>query len=446
MIRIFRVLVPVSVLALFLAEVVVIFGCYAAAAYIDPDLDGDIFLIYESGAARIGTMVALAVFLLYLQGLYGDVRPRNPILLLQQLSLVFGVLFLAQALLAYWNRDLALPRKIMLTGSCMALPIMFGLRMLFTSAVRHAVRARRVLFLGFTPSVESLASHFSQHPELGLAPIGYLDQEDAAASVAIPRLGSVADLIPVIEQHNPHWLVIGKSEQIPPRCTDEFLELRFGGIRSERAASLYESTFGRVAVREVRPDQLIFDETLRPAPARIALQSAYSLLLTLVAALLTAPLFLLIAALVKLTSRGPVLARDPRTGLRETPFRILRFRCQNLRGETTAIGRLLRAARLDGLPRVINVLSGDMSLVGPRPIRPEFVQRLQELIPFYSQRHLIKPGLTGWEQVSTGPGRQSLDALQLLEYDLHYLANLSPALDLLVLLSAIRTLFSRQPA
>jgi lipopolysaccharide/colanic/teichoic acid biosynthesis glycosyltransferase len=141
-----------------------------------------------------------------------------------------------------------------------------------------------------------------------------------------------------------------------------------------------------------------------------------------------------------------VLARDPRTGLGETPFRILRFRCQNLRGETTAIGRLLRAARLDGLPRVINVLSGDMSLVGPRPIRPEFVQRLQELIPFYSQRHLIKPGLTGWEQVSTGPGRQSLDALQLLEYDLHYLANLSPALDLLVLLSAIRTLFSRQPA
>ena len=446
MIRIFRVLVPASVLALFLAEVVAIFGCYAAAAYVDPDLDGDIFLVYESGILRIAVMVALAVFVLYLQNLYGDIRPRNPILLLQQLSLVLGVLFLSQALLVYWNRDLALPRKIMLIGSFMALVVVFALRMLFTSAVRHAVRARRVLFLGLTPTVESLASHFSRHPELGLAPIGYLDQEDVSASVAVPRLGAVADLIPVIERHNPHWLVIGKSEHVLPRCTDEFLELRFGGIRSERAASLYESTFGRVAVREVRPEQLIFDETLQPSPAGIALQSAYSLLLTLVAALLTAPLFLLIAVLVKLTSRGPVLARDRRTGLHETPFPVFRFRCENLRGETTAVGRLLRAARLDLLPHLINVLRGDMSLVGPRPLRPEFAARLAELIPFYSQRHLVKPGLTGWEQVGAGPGRQPLDALQLLEYDLHYLASLSPALDFLVLLTAIRTLFTRQPA
>ena len=443
MIRIFRVLVPTSVLALFLAEVVAVFGCYAAASYLDPDLDGDIFLLYESGVARIGMMVALAVFLLYLQNLYSDVRPRNPILLLQQLSLVLGVLFLAQALLVYWNPNLALPRKIMLIGSFMALVALFGLRMLFATAVGHAVRARRVLFLGLTPTVESLAGHFSHHPELGLAPIGYLDREDAGSTVAVPRLGTVADLIPVIEQHNPHWLVIGKSEQVAPRHTDEFLELRFGGIRSERAASLYESTFGRVAVREINPDQFIFDDTLRPARARIALQSAYSLLLMLIAAVVTAPLFLLIAALVKLTSRGPVLTRQRRAGPGETSFRIFRFRCENLCGETTAIGRILRTVRLDGLPQVVNVLRGDMSLVGPRPIRPEFVQRLTELIPFYGQRHLIKPGLTGWEQVSADPGRQPLDVLQLLEYDLHYLTNLSPALDLLILLTAIRTVFSR---
>ena len=447
MIRIFRVLVPASVLALFLSEVVLVFGCYVAAAYADPDVDGGIFLLYESGVLRIGIVVALTILGLYFHNLYGDVRIRNRTRLLQQLFFITGIVFLAQALTGYWDRDLALPRKIMMLGSALALAAIFGWRLLFSAAIHNAVGARRVLFLGITPTVAQLAAHLGQHPELGLAPIGYLDRDCdvLAASANLARLGAVGDLTHVIEEHHPDWIVIGKRDEIPPWWADDFLELRFGGIRAEKASTLYENTFGRVSALEIRPAELIFGDTLRPSPAWVNLQSAYSLALALIAFVLALPLLLLIALLVKITSRGPVLLRERRASLHAVPFDLYRFRCV-YRGDgarPTPLGRLLRKLQLDGLPQIVNVLRGDMSLVGPCAVRPEFAARLSELIPFYSQRHLVRPGLTGWAQVSADASAAAPDALRLLEYDLHYIRNLSPALDLLILLSALRAAFSR---
>jgi len=445
MIRIFRVLVPASVLVLFLAETILIFACYAAAAYLDPDLDVDIFLVDESGFFRIAIVVILIVFGLYFQNLYSQIRPQSTLVLVQQLSLVLGLVFLSQALLVYWNRDFGLPRKLMLLGTLMALLALLAIRLLFSAAIRHAVRVRRVLFLGRTSTVERLAEHFSSHPELGLAPIGYLDSPEAPPPpVSLPRLGDVCDLARVIEDHVPHWLVIGKSEHIPPSDLDDFLELRFGGIRSERAASLYENTFGRVAVEEVQPERLILDDTLEPSGAGVALQSVYSFLLTLVAVLVTAPLFLIVALLLRIGSAGSVFSRDERVGLLDRNFVILGFRCTNKLGETTALGCFLRRTGLARLPRLFNVLRGDMSLVGPHPIRPEFAARLNELIPFFSQRHAVRPGLTGWARISMPDYTATADVLQLLSYDLHYVANCSPAFDFLILLTTIRGAFSRR--
>jgi lipopolysaccharide/colanic/teichoic acid biosynthesis glycosyltransferase len=447
MIRIFRVLVPASVLTLFLSEVALVFGCYVAAAYADPDVDGDIFLVDESGLLRIGIVVALTILGLYFHNLYGDVRIRNRTRLLQQLCFITGIVFLAQALIGYGDRDLALPRKIMMMGSALALAGVYGWRLLFSAAMRNAVGARRVLFLGITPTVAQLAGHLGEHPELGLAPIGYLDRSADAlgAGASLARLGAVADLTRVIEEHHPDWIVIGKREEIPPWWADDFLELRFGGIRAERASSLYENTFGRVSALEIRPAELIFGDTLRPSPVWVNLQSAYSFGLALIAFVLALPLLLPIALLVKITSRGPVLLRQRSAGLHAAPFDLYRFRCvyRGQGGRLTPLGRLLRKLRLDGLPQLANVLRGDMSLVGPPAIRPEFAARLSELIPFYSQRHLVSPGLTGWAQVSANASAMAPDALGLLEYDLHYIRNLSPALDLLILLSAVRAAFSR---
>ena len=170
-----------------------------------------------------------------------------------------------------------------------------------------------------------------------------------------------------------------------------------------------------------------------------------SLTLAALAFLLTFPLMLLIALFIRITSSGPVLLREPRAGFNGSTFDLYRFRCVYLTEgrRPTPLGSLLRKLHLDGLPQLLNVLRRDMSLVGPRAMRPEFAARLGELIPFYRQRHMVRPGLTGWAQVNANAGAAEEDALAALEYDLHYIRNLSPAFDLLILLSAARATFGR---
>jgi exopolysaccharide biosynthesis polyprenyl glycosylphosphotransferase len=181
---------------------------------------------------------------------------------------------------------------------------------------------------------------------------------------------------------------------------------------------------------------------------------------SLIGLVLGAPLMLFTAALVKLSSSGPVLYHQTRVGAEGSRFTVHKFRSMVADAEAstgavwarqndtriTPVGRFLRRSRLDELPQLWNVLRGDMSMVGPRPERPEFVASLTEQIPFYGQRHLVRPGLTGWAQVRYTYGASVEDAMQKLQYDLFYIKNLSIALDLLVLFSTLKTVIQRKGA
>jgi len=169
----------------------------------------------------------------------------------------------------------------------------------------------------------------------------------------------------------------------------------------------------------------------------------------------TFPVFSLIAAAILMTSRGPIIFSQKRLGYREREFTIYKFRTMVLEAErggpqwakpndkrTTAVGRFLRRTHLDELPQLWNVLWGELSLIGPRPERPEFVATLEKEIPFYELRHLIRPGLTGWAQVNYRYGASIDDSYEKLQYDIHYLKNRSLALDLLIILKTIRFFFS----
>jgi lipopolysaccharide/colanic/teichoic acid biosynthesis glycosyltransferase len=375
---------------------------------------------------------------LYGGNLYDDVRPRGRILLFQQLCLLLGFSFIVESLISYWYPDLVLPLRIMIPGSAFALMAVFMWRLLFSIAIQNAVGARRVLFLGISPTVFQLATHLRQHPEFGLVPIGYLDNESAAgaAESSLARLGSVSDLTYRIEELQPHWIVIGKRAEIKPGSIDEFLELRFGGVQAEEAATLYETTFGRVCAREIRASELIFSETLQPRRSNLTLQSIYSTVLAVVAAVLMLPLMGLVALLLKMSSHEPALLRERRVGMYGTPFIMYRFRWRD-----TPVGKFLRRFGLDALPELWNVLRGEMSIVGPRADRPEFAARLSEAIPFYQHRHTVKPGITGWAQIAEHAGLAE-DVMQQLEYDLYYIKNLSPSLDLFVLLRSARHIWS----
>jgi len=179
----------------------------------------------------------------------------------------------------------------------------------------------------------------------------------------------------------------------------------------------------------------------------VMLQSIYSLAIAIVAAVLTSPIMLLVAVLVRLTSPGPALFRQKRVGKNDVEFTLYKFRSMYRDAEAssgavwakqddprvTRVGKWLRKLRLDELPQLFNVLKGDMSIVGPRPERPEFVAELARSIPYYRQRHCVKPGITGWAQINHKYGDTIEDTIIKLGYDLYYIKNLTPALDAFVM-------------
>jgi exopolysaccharide biosynthesis polyprenyl glycosylphosphotransferase len=193
---------------------------------------------------------------------------------------------------------------------------------------------------------------------------------------------------------------------------------------------------------------------LGPRRSAVALQTFYSLAISLIGLIVTLPLMLLTAIAVKLTSKGPILYRQRRVGLNGRLFTVYKFRSMYVDAEAitgavwaskddpriTPVGKWLRKLRLDELPQFWNVLKGDMSLVGPRPERPEFVEMLAQQIPYYRQRLAVKPGITGWAQINHKYGDTELDAMIKLEYDLYYIKHVAPALDFYIIFHTLKVM------
>ena len=449
MIRLFRVFIPTSVVALLVSEIILTYTCYVAATFLMMDVAPEVFLIDDNGWLRIAIVVGCLMFGIYFHDLYTQFRIRSRILLFQQVIVVVGVTFLTQALLVYLRlQDLILPTWVMITGSGLTLVLLPVWRIIFSTVVMKAMGSERVLFLGTSSVSQEIVQYLMEHPETGLTAIGFVDNLDSGAEIAGAKLlGRIPDLATIVGQFRPDRIVVGMTERRERLPVNQLLELRLSGIHIEDALTTYESTFGRISTRELRPSQLIFSAELGPNPNRVLLQSVYSMTIAFVAAVVTLPIMALVAIAVKLSSSGPALYRQRRVGKNDVPFMLYKFRSMYANAEAqsgavwakkddpriTPVGRWLRRLRLDELPQLFNVLKGDMSVVGPRPERPEFVAELERRIPYYRQRHCIKPGITGWAQINHKYGDTIEDTIIKLEYDLYYIKNLAPALDAFIM-------------
>ena len=449
MIRLFRVFVPDSVVALVLSDAVLLYTCYLSAAFLVLDVDPQVFLRYDNGWARIAFVMLCLMAVIYFQDLYTKFRIKSKAVLVQQVGVALGVAFLLQALLAYLGlQDLFVPTWLMIAGSGLTLSLLPLWRVLYASVVFKAVGSERVLFLGTNPLVQEVCAHLAEHPETGLTAIGCVSEPNADCQIAgAPLLNGLADLRAIVDRLKPDRIVVGLAERRNRLPVNELLNMRLGGIHIEDAASTFEATLGRISTRELRPAQLIFSSELGPNPKRVLLQSIYSMAVAVAAALILSPVMLLTAALIRLSSRGPALFRQQRIGKNDVAFTLYKFRSMYQDAEAssgavwarkddpriTPVGKWLRKLRLDELPQLFNVLKGDMSMAGPRPERPEFVTELEKRIPFYRQRHCVKPGITGWAQINHKYGDTIEDTIVKLEYDLYYIKNLSPALDALIM-------------
>jgi sugar transferase (PEP-CTERM system associated) len=461
MIRLFRVFVPTSTLILLLTEIALVFLAFLLATYILLPFEPEIFLFYEDGFLRMGLVVLAVILALYFQDFYTAGGVRSKILLIEKTIRTIAIVFFTQALMAYATPTLLMPRWIILGGSAILLFLLPAWRLAFNALFFRALTPQRILFLGTNTVVQEIAEHLSVHPELGMCGLGYLDNghppgHTLAAGLAV--LGGYSDLRQVVEQQKPDRIVVGLGERRQALPMYELLDLRFGGLYIEEAARTYEAAFGRVTTKALRPSYLIFSSDLGPRPVSLRIQSLYSFVIACVGLVISAPVMLLVALAVRLTSAGPILFRQNRVGLNGTPFTIYKFRSMRVDAEAktgavwavkndprvTPIGKYLRMLRLDELPQIFNVLRGDMSIVGPRPERPEFVQTLNEVIPFYRQRHSVKPGITGWAQINYKYGETIEDAIVKLEYDLYYIKNLSLSHDMYIIFHTMKAMLVTQ--
>jgi exopolysaccharide biosynthesis polyprenyl glycosylphosphotransferase len=431
--RLFKVFFPTRVVALLFSEIAIIFACYFAASFVATE-SPTLFLFEEGGLYRIGFVTACIVVGFYFNDLYSQLRVRSKSALLQHVCFVLGVAFLIQSLLDYTKlADWTLPKWVMIYGSLLVLLIHPAWRLLFDLVVVRQLARETVLFLGASPVARMVAKRLAENPQFGLRIAGYL--EDRPASDDLPEnllLGPVSLLREVVEELKPQRIIVGMMERRGP--VDDLLDLRFAGIRIEDAHTAYENVYSRVSVKDLRPSQLIFMTDLGPSPKNELLQRVYSLAFALVGCIIASPLMLLIAISVRLTSPGPVFYRQVRAGKNGENFTLFKFRCSFQDSDRmTKLGSWLRRLRLDDLPQLINVLRGEMMIVGPRPERPEFVKVVVDQIPYYQQRLAVKPGITGWAQVNHKRGNTLEDTILKLEYDLYYIKNVNMTLDLYIM-------------
>jgi sugar transferase (PEP-CTERM system associated) len=284
------------------------------------------------------------------------------------------------------------------------------------------------------------------------------DLREAGTADVVGVAGSTAgNLVQRARAVGAHFLVLAAQDRRGV-STQELLRCRLAGMPVYDAAPFAERELGRLPVELVHPSDIIFGGGFESSLLREAIRRAVALVTALCLTAVAAPLMVLIAVLIKVDSPGPVLYRQVRVGRGGVEFTMLKFRTMRADAEAdgaarwagradprvTLVGRPLRRFRLDELPQLINVLRGEMGLVGPRPERPEFVRELRRRIPYYDLRHLVTPGITGWAQVRFPYAASLEEARDKLQYDLYYVKNLSVALDLLILLATVKVvLFGR---
>ena len=449
-------------LLLIVAEAVLVYGAIIAAVYLRLGIEGAPYELIEKHGyqkAAVAGFFCLAAF--YLFDLYDFLVMHDRRELVLRLVQALGLAWIALAFSFYAFPSLMLGRGISLIALPLALGLMISWRVMIHWFLGHPDFGERILIVGSGNLAVEMAREVLNRPDAGYRIVGFVgtDAELLGKSLINPRvIGMTDDLDEIVKRENIDRIIVAMGERRGQLPTTKLLQLSLAGqVTIEEGASFYERITGRVSLNMLRPSWLIFTGRGRQAKAAEFTRTAVHWLVALIGAILSLPIVLVTAVLIKLESRGPVFYRQERVGKNGRTFVLAKFRSMKVDAEkdgpawaskkdsrTTRVGRVIRKIRVDEIPQFWNILKGEMSFVGPRPERPHFVTQLAEEIPFYEQRHLIAPGLTGWAQIKYPYGASIEDARQKLQYDLFYIKNQSLIMDAIILFETIKIiLFGR---
>ena len=447
---------------LVVCEAGLIFGAVMLATWIRFGRDALEVMLLERGYLKALLITASCQFCLYYADLYdlrivGDRRE-----LFVRTLRALGATSLILAVAYYWFPVLIFGRGVFVIAAVLIVAITIGWRVAFEWAARHARPTERLLLVGTNAAAVNLARELhDRHTELGVEIVGFVDADPAQVGQAlldIAVVGTVNDIPALVKALAVDRVVVSLADARGKLPMDNLLDMRMAGVAFAHLPSVYEEYTGKIAVDNLRPSWLIFSEGFSKATAFGGAMRIVDLAAGVLLVGITLPLTVLASLAIKLTSPGAIFYEQSRVGMNGRVFTIYKFRSMRTDAEAetgavwatpgrdprvTTVGRLLRRSRIDELPQLWNVLRGDMSLVGPRPERPEFVTDLTTQIPFYGQRHVVRPGLTGWAQVRYAYGASVEDALEKLQYDLYYIKNRSMALNVYIIFETLKTVITR---
>ncbi len=362
--------------------------------------------------------------------------------------------FVAFVFIAYLLPTLFLGRGLMIASVALSLFFVVLSRHVFASLSRTNQLQRRILVYGAGENALSIENAAAQLEKMGVSIDGYVAVDDA-----LPRTGGKTllnlprPLVDYVRQQQISQIVVALDDRRGSLPIDALIECKLAGVEIVDLPSFFEMTATKVRLDLIPPSWLIFAPGFKRGALSEAAKRAIDLLASFLLLTVSWPLMLLTAIAIKLEDglSAPVIYKQTRIGKSGKPFDIYKFRSMSVDAEKgdkpqwasaddpriTRVGNIIRLLRLDELPQLLNVLKGDMSFVGPRPERPEFVDSLSQKIPYYNERHRVKPGVTGWAQLNYPYGASDRDSLEKLQYDLYYTKNHSLMLDLIILLQTV---------
>ncbi len=370
------------------------------------------------------------------------------------------------AILYYWVPDLMLGRGVFAVATVLIIALVVGWRIAFEWILLRGQPTERLLIVGTGVAAITLAVELSaRRSELGVEIVGFVDSDPGRVGTDIgppgvtpPVIGTVKEIPEIVRGRNVDRVVVSLADARGKLNMEDLLAMKLNdGVRFDHLASVYEQYTGKIAVENLRPSWMIFSDGFHTSDRMESIKRLSDIVFALLGLLLAWPLMLFTWLALRIGSTGPAIYSQVRVGKNGATFTIHKFRSMRVDAEAasgavwsnesdprvTKVGRFLRRTRLDELPQLWNVLRGDMSFVGPRPERPEFISELTRKVPYYGQRHVIRPGLTGWAQVRHRYGASVDDSQEKLQYDLFYIKHLSFAFDLYIVLETVKTVLVR---
>ncbi|MEH6470810.1 MAG: TIGR03013 family XrtA/PEP-CTERM system glycosyltransferase [Halopseudomonas sp.] len=402
------------------------------------------------------TFVLVVSLSMAAMGLYHARQRGEPREQLARIFISFALASIAQAVIFYFIPYLDIQPKAIIISLTLSFLIVCLIRYGFSQISNTGLVKRRVLVLGAGEKANIIEARMRRsNDQRGFKLLGYVPLNDKEN--AIPEHKSkqvdIHQLLEYAEKHRVEEIVVAADQRRGALPMDELYRCRVAGIYITEISTFIEKECGKVPLNLLNPSWVIYSRGYKTNDAVVrAFKRVFDVVICVAMLFATLPLMLITALLIMLEggTKAPVFYSQVRVGLRGKPFHIYKFRSMRVNAEAngavwakkdddrvTVIGAFIRKYRIDELPQLLNVLKGDMSFIGPRPERPQFVETLTEQIPYYGDRHMVKPGLTGWAQICYAYGGSEDDAMEKLQYDLYYIKNFSFLLDTMIMIETM---------